>query len=381
MRNRPHLVTALLAALLLAAPALPGGTSEAAAAPAPDSYAPSTGALFNNPTGREVARRRLFRHIIRTVDSVPPRGTIRFAVYSFADKATADALLRAHARGVSVKLIFSGKNVYKPMTRMRKALGSNPRADSFAIFCEKSCRGSEGQMHAKFFQFSEAGGVPKITMVGSNNLTRHNAEDQWSDLYTVVRSRRVFRIHRKWFGQLRWDRPVKQPYVRTMAGRHLVQITPVAPDSLAKDPLYRALSSIGCRGGREQKFRTRIRIATHAWNEDRGRALAHKVAKLKGAGCRIKVVYGVGVGPGVRMILEDAGVRMTNGTHRGVHTHEKLLIVHGTVGGKPNRIRVWTGSHNWSDPAFRRDDLLLRINRKFVGRQYVKAFEHMWANG
>jgi hypothetical protein len=383
---------ALLAVAPVATAPVAGGAGAAPSAvgDTPDHYTPTTGALFNNPLGSEAQQRTLFTHIIRTINSVPSKGTIRIAVFSFADKRAADALLSAYARGVHVKLIFSGSNIYPPMTRLRNVIGADPTNDSFVVFCNKSCRGTEGQMHAKFFAFSSAGDARNITMVGSNNMTNHNAQDQWSDLYTVANGARYYWAFRPWFRQLKFDQPVEDPYITRDVGTNDVDITPI---DLAResDPIMQALEKVTCetRSGDidpasetpDTMVSTRILVAAHAWNGERGKTVAKEVAALSNAGCTVRVFYGIGVGPAVRNILTSAGAVMTNGTHRGVFTHEKMMIVNGNFDGDPSTVRVWTGSHNWSSRAVGRDDLIVQVNNEVVGQQYVLNFWKMWHMG
>lgn len=379
---------------LVLALAVSWGTAPAAAADeeeTPDSYAPRTGVKFNDPLGDEEQQRRLFIHIRRTVSSVPAGGVIRFAVFSFADKRVSRALLAAYERGVRVRLVFAGAHVYPPMERLRDTIGTDPEADSFVVICDNSCRGSRGEMHAKYFSFSRTtGGAKHVTMVGSSNLTQHNATEQWSDLYTVAGDRSYFRAYRHWFTQLKWDSPVEPTYVRKRVHGHRIDITPLSLEE-EDDPIRTALSRIRCEVTQgdidpdsphpDEIVPTRIRIATSAWNEERGQAIARDVATLLDRGCEAKVFFGTGTGPVVRDILRGAGAELTNGTHRGVHTHEKLMVVRGPYGDDPRTFRVLTGSHNWSNRALGRDDLILQLTDPHVGRQYWEGFGYMWRNG
>jgi hypothetical protein len=353
----------------------------------PGGYTPTTRAMFNNPLGDESAQRRIVRHLVRSIDATPRWGVIRWAVYSFADAAAADALLRAHQRGVSVRLIFAGKNVYPPMKRVQKALGSNPGARSFAIFCSSSCRGTRGEMHAKFFSFSKVGNARRVVMVGSNNLTAHNTDEQWSDLFTVADGGAYFKTLRDWFEQAKFDRPVADPYIdRTTAFARVI----VSPIDLGKndDPFMAALDRVTCltKAGDidpeatdpEQLISTSLLISMSAWNGVRGKRIARRVAELVRAGCTARVFYGDGVGPAVRAIVADAGGQLRWGTHKGIRTHQKTLVVNGNVAGQPKAVRVWTGSNNWSTLALRRDDIVVEIPDQAVGRQYVTAFWRTW---
>lgn len=387
------LLTALTVSLglpVVSAAAPAPSPSSAAVAPRVGHYTPQGGALFNNPLGTQAQQRRLFRHMIRTIRSVPARGTIRIAVFSFADKATSRALLAAYRRGVRVRLIFAGHTVYPPMERVRQVIGSDTSERSFVVLCDRSCRGAGGQMHAKFFAFSRAGKARHITMVGSNNLTKFNAEHQWSDLYTVTNDEAYFKAFKGWFGQLKRDTPVASPFIRKELPGRRVSITPV---DLAQttDPLLDAMGSIRCEVTMgeldpesptpEVVVPTRVLISTHAWNGVRGVSLARRVAELNQAGCAVQVYYGVGLGGAVGAILTNNAVTMTGGVTPGVHTHQKLLIVSGAIDGALATTRVVTGSHNWSTRALGRDDVIVEISEESVGLQYVRAFDRMWRKG
>ena len=100
-------------------------------------------------------QRRIFAKVNKTIDAVPRGGTIRVAVFSFTEKRTADALLRARARGVRVRIIFDDHKIYEQESRLRRALGKNPKARSFVLYCSHACRGKGGDMHNKIFMFSQ----------------------------------------------------------------------------------------------------------------------------------------------------------------------------------------------------------------------------------
>ena len=372
------------------APALDFVPASGAGAPRVGHYTPEAGALFNNPLGTQAQQRRLIRHMIRTIRSVPPRGTIRIAVFSFADQATSRALIAAYRRGVRVRLIFAGHKVYPPMERVRREIGSDISERSFVVLCERSCRGVAGQMHAKFFAFSRAGKARHITMVGSNNLTKFNAEQQWSDLYTETNNEDYFKAFKGWFGQLKRDIPVASTFIRKELPGHRVSITPV---DLAQttDPLLDAMESVRCEVTMgeldpesltpEVVVPTRVLISTHAWNGTRGVSLARRVAELNQAGCAVQVFYGVGLGGAVSAILTNSAVTMSGGVTPGVNTHQKLLIVSGAIDGALATTRVVTGSHNWSTRALGRDDVIVEISEESVGLRYVSAFDRMWRKG
>jgi phosphatidylserine/phosphatidylglycerophosphate/cardiolipin synthase-like enzyme len=356
----------------------------------PDDYLPPAGAKFNYPVGTRAQQRILFTHIIRSINSAAPGSTIRIAVFSFQDNRTAKDLIAAYQRGVNVKLVFDGTNIYPSMAQVRAAIGSDISAKSFVVFCHHSCRGTTGQMHAKYFSFNRVGSEKDITMVGSNNLTDHNSTQQWSDLYTVINDRAYFLLYRHWFTQLKYDTPVANPYESKTSGTDVVDIAPLNL-SQEPDPILTALQPVTCEVTEGQIDPTsptpdaivhsKIWIAAHAWNGNRGKAIAQAVAALQRSGCRAKVFYGIGMGGAVMAILRGSGVALNPGTHNHVRTHEKMMVFQGVYGGVPATNLVWTGSHNWSDRALGRDDLIVRIADPVVTAQYIAQFHWMWKHG
>ena len=347
------------------------------------SYTPVTGAIFNRPIGTATEQRRIFTHVNNTIAATPAGATIRIAVFSFAEKATADRLLAAKARGVNVQLIFNDHEIYAQEARLRKALGGNPDAKSFTIYCRLSCRGSGGNMHDKMFLFSRAGGAQNVTMVGSNNMTQHNAVDQWSDIYTVANDPALYFTHVGVFDQMKHDRPVTRTYYQADINGYQSQFYPYAPSSMYLDPIYKALSQVACTGaqGAGTNGKTVVRISQHAWNGDRGIYLAKKVASLSSQGCLVRVIYGVGMGATVKSILGKAGVTFSTIRHRAIRTHQKTLLISGRFAGDPGAHIVFTGSHNWSDGALHRDEVILRISNQTAYAQYQANFLDIWARG
>jgi hypothetical protein len=357
---------------------------------APDDYLPPAGAKFNYPLGTRTQQRILFTHIIRSINSTTPGSNIRIAVFSFADPRTADALIAAYRRGVHVRLVFNSTSVYPSMKRVRDVIGTDTDASSFVVFCHQSCRGTGGQMHAKYFSFNRVGSERDVTMVGSNNLTNHNSVAQWSDLYTVVNDKPYFLLYRHWFGQLKRDTPVVQPYETKSSGDDVVDFAPLKL-SEEPDPILTAIKPMACEytdgdvdpaSTTPDKVRySKIWIAAHAWNGTRGRRIAQAVAAKERAGCRVEVFYGIGMGGAVMDILRAADVAISPGRHQHVRTHEKLMIFQGTYAHVAGSSLAWTGSHNWSNRALGRDDLIVRISDPVVTAQYIAQYKWMWHHG
>jgi hypothetical protein len=414
-RVRRSAVVALLAAAMLATFLVSGRGSTPGpelAARSVSRFTPVTGATFNRPIGTVGQQRAIFRQIQNTIAAAPRGSTIKFAVYSFAWGPMTNLLVNAYRRGVHVQLIFDDHAVYGSERRLQKILGKNPRHGSFVVMCRRSCRGTAGQMHDKFFLFDKAGSADHVVMVGSDNITRHNAEDQWSDLYTVVGNRPLFWTYSGIFDEMKFDRPVADSFLSTSIDGYDVQVYPRPGTTEATDPLTEVLSKVDCNqpdpidptdgttggttdgttdgttGSSSQVLDeygnpivTQLRISQHAWNGSRGKYLARQVANLERSGCQVQVIYGVGMGAAVRSILAGSGVELNPGTHKGVRTHQKTLLVSGIYDGDTDAHVVFTGSHNWSNGALNRDETILRINDESAYDQYLANFEDIWANG
>lgn len=359
--------------------AIPAATSGGWAGGPPDNYTPRAGAKFNNPLRGKRAQYRLFRHINRQINSAPRGSAIRMAVFSFADGHTADNLIRAHRRGVKVKLVFDRHEIYPAMRKLRRGLGSDIQRRSFAVFCKQSCRARGGEMHAKVYLFSRSGRARKISMIGSNNMTSFNAEHQWSDLVTMVGNRTMYVGLGDWFNELKRDRPVDNPrrFIVTPSSRALML---PQDTSVHGDPALRVLNRVYCQLATPLR-RTRVLISAHAWYGPRGYRIAERVAELSRNGCVVRVIRGEAVGRDVRRVMRRSGVEIRRSTHRGVKTHQKLLLVRGGFEQNPRSNLVWTGSHNWSPLALGLDDAILRISNRAWVRDYRRHFNTMFRKG
>ena len=115
-------------------------------------------ARFNDPTGTERRQYALVRAVDRAVDRAPGGSTVRIAAYSFAMPSTARALRRAHHRGVRVQLVVDDRSARWGSVRvLARELGTSTRRHSFVRVCDRSCRGTTGNQHAKFVTISRTG--------------------------------------------------------------------------------------------------------------------------------------------------------------------------------------------------------------------------------
>jgi phosphatidylserine/phosphatidylglycerophosphate/cardiolipin synthase-like enzyme len=370
-------LSALLAATLLAV-----------ASPAPASaYMPEDGAIFNNPWGRFPAKERLLTKIASTIDAAVPGSTIRIAAYSNDRKDITDALIAAHRRGVHVQVLLNGNWTSRQTTRMQRVLGKNPEKKHFLRICKRSCRGETGNLHSKFFLFTNIGTARHVVMFGSVNLTGFGAKTQWNDLYTSTNRRVLHNRLRKVFNSMKHDRVRKNPFINTAVGDYDITVYPRYRNTEANDPVLNRLKRIRCKGDVGPAGvggRTMIRINMYGWNGTRGVYLARKVADLSRHGCNIKVLESDAGGRVVQIMARNGVLikspdfdRNSNGKV-DMFTHTKYWMVGGRYGKASAGWHVWTGSQNWSDRAMRGDELTVHIPRRGVFWNYRQNFRKIW---
>jgi phosphatidylserine/phosphatidylglycerophosphate/cardiolipin synthase-like enzyme len=359
---------------------------EVAAVVAGADIAPETGGRvdFNNPYGSHREQYALVRRINRAIGQAEPGATVRLAAYSLAMPSTTRALVDAHRRGVQVRVVVDDHSAHWGSVRvLRDELGSSVGADSFVKVCQMSCRGGRGNQHAKFVTVSSSEQGEGVLLVGSVNLTGYNAERQWNDLYTVADPE----LHDQFaeaFDLMAADRRQARLTLPETDSGFETDLSPYPDISARKDPLLHRLRTVRCHGaaltaGRDG--RTVVRILMHAWNGDRGVALAHRVARLERHGCDVKVLYGVGTGRQVKRILERADVPARDSLHDRRRVHQKAMVLSGRIGKRTDANYVWTGSHNWSDRSLRNDEVMLRVGGRDLVEDYLRQFNRIWSIG
>ena len=375
-------VTRKILVALLAATLIIGGTATSASA-----YKPRDGAVFNNPWGDFPAKERLLTKIANTIDAAVPGSRIRIAAYSNDRKDITDALIRAKRRGVKVQVLLNGNWTSRQTKRLQRVLGKNVEKKSFLHICKRSCRGKTGNLHSKFYLFSDIGTAQNVVMFGSVNLTGFGAKTQWNDLFTTNNRRVLHNRLRDVFNSMKHDKPRKHPFINTSVGDYDITVYPRYKNTKANDPVLNRLKRVRCKGKVGDAGiagRTMIRINMYGWNGKRGVYLAKKVADLSRHGCNIKVLESDAGGRVVTILARNGVLIKTPDADRNnkgeidVFTHTKYWIVGGRYGkGKPGW-HVWTGSQNWSDRSLNGDELTVHIPRRGVFWNYRRNFDHIW---
>lgn len=365
---------------------------------------PTTGPVFNDPTGSDAEQMAIMNKILAAISGTKRGATIRMAMFSFTIEAFADRLISAHKRGVRVRLILDDHDTYPAWTRMEKALGTNPRASSFAVKCHGACltENEPSYMHTKIYMFSETSGVPLVVMVSSANPTYFQARRGWNNGYTIVRDSIMYEAFKRNFetmaiGARNPNQPTTSPdaYFTATSGKHKVYFFPKDGAGADDDPVYGILQNIRCTGladGYGSDGRTTIRIAMYQWSILRVR-LAERIWALDDQGCKVTIMFDpTRVDPGVLRALIKPGGRHGNPTIVPAATddddngvvdkmiHDKYMLVDGSYAGDTSARIVFTGSANWTNNALHyNDEFMLRIWDNAVFRTFLRHWDKVRA--
>ena len=384
---------------------------------APGRTAPTAGPRFNDPYGGRVERRRLVKHVVRTINASPgyrlrgpgPNGRrltcppdpadapsqIKIAVYSIADREFTDALLAAHRRCVSVQVLMNSHltSVTSPswgrIIAALRARGNGWRnRRSFAHRCSNGCLGTS-TLHSKIFLFSRSGTARDTVIVGSSNMTRNAVRVQWNDLYTVNNHPTMYRQYRSMFERMVPDVMAQGPFVFPATGRYQSTFYPFRSADQDTDTTVRALRTVRCRnaaGGTGVRGRTVIYVEMHAWFGDRGRAITRQLQGLHRRGCYIRILYSFMLkkthdqltdGTGPRLLLRRVAFPEPGGVLADKYSHLKMYAVSGHIGDDRSAQVVWTGSNNWTDKSDHGDEVTLRVDSAAAYRAYVQHWQHV----
>lgn len=363
-------------------------------------YNPPAGVKINNPVGSKKAKNINFNHILKSINSTPRRGYISIATWNFRSNKQMRALIRAHRRGVTVRLVMARSNANpshpnKHLNQLQKAIrNSNNKKrkgtrKSWAGVCKSSCRGSRGIAHTKMYTFSRVGKTNNVTIFGSHNLTDTAGTWQWNDLYTVIRQPKFYRQMRGIIEEMRRDKRARPPFRSYRLDKNRVAfVYPFLGPKAKGDPLMKELNRVKCRGA--ARGRTSIRIAQTAMTYDRGLRLAKKLRRLWDNGCNVRIIYAM-FGNKVLSELRRPGPRggvpiqqlADDWNGDGLYDrylHTKILTIHGHYLKQRNANITVNGSANATSTALASDEVGMRIVSKRVRKRYDRWINRMFSN-
>ncbi|MEO3782029.1 phospholipase D-like domain-containing protein [Actinocorallia sp. B10E7] len=341
-------------------------------------YAVPEGAVFNRPSAAGTGEENTIQDRLLTLIRHTPGGAeIKVAIYAWREEAVKDALLRAHERGVRVKVLMNhaadtGSEAIH--SKLVGALGEyEPGKESWAAQCVQGwgCLGT-GINHNKFILFSQVGTSRNVVVQSSANLTYHDRIKFWNNAY-IAADAGLYRLYDDYFRRLetgigRTTPPDDDEYQMSESGPYRLYTNPYqGPDMLVQE-----LDALRCSPDPARP--TRIRVTALLFNRTE---LAEKLVSLQDQGCRVHLAFRR-LSTEVSDLFQGrlSGVRRCSGA---MTVHSKYMAIStgaGTFEGRIGQKVVFTGSHNYGRAALRNnDETLLRIVDPRVHRQYEENFD------
>jgi len=366
---------------------------------------PVAGPIFNNPEGTTAAKFRLQTHVENAIRSTGRGEKILISTYLMDRRQSADALVAARKRGVSVQVVLDDEIDTGQSRRLQRVLNrDNGKAglqwgpdDSFAIQCAGSCRGGGAgkNMHSKFYAFSRTGSANNVVMVSSANLNQGGATLGWNDLYTMVGQPAIYAKYKQIHEEMARDRVDGDPYVVQRVGRFESQFFPKRSASRPTDPTNQALSRVRCHGadgGAGRGGRTEINISMFWWSGERGVYLAKRLLQLDREGCIVSVLYGAPSNEVAAILRKSAwngGITLYDSRSDrdgdgmvDLRVHTKYMLINGNYAGDGSSWQVFTGSQNWVKGSLTGgDEVTLQVTSRPAYARYMDNWNYVRVHG
>jgi phosphatidylserine/phosphatidylglycerophosphate/cardiolipin synthase-like enzyme len=366
-------------------------------------FTPKPGVLFNKPLTKK-ARNTINNHVRNSIDATRKGGKIRIMSWNVKSFPYRRALIRAHNRGVSVRVLMSNGLAkhqsaggdYNVLRRELAKHQKNRKKDmkSWIRACVASCRGTKGIAHVKFYTFSRAGKANDVVMVGSANMTEVAAGNQWNDMFTLVNKPGLYDWYQKIFRQASRDHRSHPPYRTYRVDRSMLAwVFPYLGKKAVGDPVTRILKQVSCRGvtGKAGVHRrTAIRIGQTAILDDRGVAIARQLKRLNDKGCNIRIAYTV-LGPKIRRILTSSSGRgpvparqiaqdFDGDCSFDRYLHMKDMTISGHYGKNTSAHFVYNGTQNWTEVSAYSDEAGFSFYSPPIERRYAAWINRLFEN-
>ena len=338
--------------------------------------APSEGAYFNNPLGSNSQRDKIFNIIVEAIESSKPGSKIMISTYLFDSPRATQALVDAHRRDVSVRLIADRKIHNKQLSRLINEFKNNDKSkygNSEVIRCKYSCLGKgRGSNHTKFYAFSHTGEVRNVVIFSSGNLNNGSRGSGWNDA-RVHHGKAHFQAIERIYRLMRRDKPAFVTPLRL--GSTTVHVYPKKGLKPGNDVLMKELRNTSCKG------RTPIWANIFHIDDELGRKVAKKLIERGRANCDVRVVAGAPSKVIHRMFVKAARnghikyfdsrqIKPGSDLKNSLRTHSKYLII-----AEGPKSRVIYGSRNWA--ATRGDEIVVVERNKSITDGYMSNWRNV----
>lgn len=308
---------------------------------------------------------------LQLIDSADAGQTLTLSMFNFTFPGTAEALIRAHHRGVDVHVLLNSEiRRLQQRDLLRKALGRNSKKRSWAV-----TRAGGLRMHSKFLLLSPTADRPAVVWVSSGNLTMASGVQQANEALTIRGDQPLYDFLAEQFDLMRSGVTDPEQLGRVaQTDTAVVRSFPVTGGVAASDPVLNLLSDVTCVHGED---RTVIRLGQLFLTIER-LGVAKRLRQLKESGCDVRVIghLSVWVDEAEKLLLRPGRGRIDLRDSLDTAIHTKITTIDGwDAAGRP-LLRAVIGSHNLTGRALSRtpdgvnDELMMQVWNPATVRSY-----------
>lgn len=289
--------------------------------------------------------------LVCSIDDTPAGESIKISTYKLHNPVIADALLRAHQRGVDVQIVMDDNKADNRIVRtLQQQLGSDTSEGSFINLCDASCLNpGKGVQHAKVIAFSHN----HQTVVGSTNLSGDNLYETSGIDYATSDSA-VYDTSVAFVDSL--NHPASSTTTpSTVSGPLSISFSPYSDPR--DEPIGELLDQVKCQPVDGQGENTQIDIAMYdiTWGR---RKTINRLAALASSGCDLRMIINgkddqfQAERANIAKFLAGKGASMIYPPKDGLMVHDKLVLVAGNIDGRYQQVTT-LGSQNLTGNALK----------------------------
>ncbi|MFJ6194839.1 phospholipase D-like domain-containing protein [Micromonospora sp. NPDC092111] len=358
---------------------------------------------FNTKAEFQDMHKGVGAHVARLVNATPPGATLSLTLYFFNRQEVLDALRAAAARGVRVRIVVNGSQVWSG-DAFYQALKATPSITVVECGTRRSDKqstrgcmtdrtgasplGNPPLMHNKFMTISSvqlAGGgtATNVVYVSSANLDYYAAYENAITISHAGLYADYLRYFNDLMGHGRSGATDDNGGSTFAAGAHRLYTFPrreaagSTPGSGSNDPIVRILKGLTCSGS------TKVDLANFRIQR---RAVVNELKAALKRGCQVRIVTGAKSGaphdkgnpmPALVDLARAMPVHLcgytedANGNQAGLPMHEKFMIVR-----QGSQSTLYVGSHNLTYRALRQnDENVLALRNHPLAAPFQQRFE------
>ncbi len=328
-------------------------------------------AYFNFPYPSGTEDTKLEEVIQDLLELAKPGSDVFVSMYTWTRPTMAEAFVKAYKRGVHIQIIMNFNRAKRTNLEIYTYLTHEDRLPHTVVkVCYDGCHGNKIN-HNKFILFSElSDGSRNVVVQSSANLTWSQLKKH-NNLVVIRDDLSLYNAYLNYWFDLHRDE-LDLDYYTTELGNTGTKVYFFPRES--GDTILNILNNINGDSDCE------IRIAMSIWKNERS-YLVERLAELKSQGCSVRVIVNERYEDIIALLTARSITYKTypvEGAEVGT-VHSKYLLVKGNYSGVQRKI-VWTGAHNYSRAALKKnDETLLKITDDAIYDAFIANWEHLWS--